>query len=377
MKFSTLSTDLYRALDTVSGALASKADKEILNCILMEKKGNLLELRATDLEVAIQHRVPVTFSDRENLTHEVVAVPAKQFLETCRALPDVPITLEVESNYNIILSHDDGSYNWRGFSGEEFPPLPVIENAQSVKFNRGRLRSGFNLVEFTVAKDISRPGMMGVLFEIAGGSARVVATDGHRLARCIFKNYEGKLDLRALVPLKAFQQATRIEGTDECTVHVTENHIAYDFGATLVIGTLINTSFPNYERAIPDENDKILHVNREEISNSVRRVNFFASQSSNHIVLDCMEDQIRINARDLERSSKGEETVLCEYRGEPTQIGFNAQYLQELLRHLPAEEISMSMGISSRAALLRPVPQGELEDVTYLIMPIMLNKIEK
>ena len=376
MHFSTSNTDLYKALDAVGGALPSKPDKEILGCILMQRQGDSLELRATDNEISIRHRLQVEFLSEPEGESDMIAVPAKQFLESCRMLPDIPITFEVGENYDILLSHDRGNYKWKGFNGDDFPVLPLIENPQSVEFDRARLKTGFNLVGFAVSKDISRPQMMGILFEILEGSARIVATDGHRLARCIFRKYEGKLDLKALAPLSAFQQATRIEDSNDCTILVDENHIAFDFGSTYVISRLLNRQFPDYERAIPDENDKVLQVSRNDILNSVRRVNLFASVNSNHILLECQDGQIKVRAWDVERSSKGAEDVTCEYNGEATEIGFNAQYLQELLRHLPAEEISMSMGLPSRAALLEPAPQGDLEDITYLIMPIMLNKIE-
>ncbi|MCY4000175.1 MAG: DNA polymerase III subunit beta [Bacteroidetes bacterium] len=375
MKFTTVNTDLYRALDTVSGAVAAKPDKEILKSILLERKEDFLELRATDMEISIRHRIPVQFLSEPDPELDLIAVPSEQFLETCRSLPEIPITFEVNPNFGVLLSHDRGQYDWMAFKGDAFPEFPSITDGQSIQFDRNQLKTGFGLIGFSVAKDISRPGMMGILFEVLEGSARLVSTDGHRLARCIFKNYEGDLDVRALAPSKAFMQAARIEGLDECKIEITENHLSFDFGYTQVISRLINASFPNYERAIPTENDKIVHVARKELLESIQRVNIFASENSNHIVLDCQDNVISINAVDIERSSKGAETVSCVYSGEPTQIGFNAQYLLDLLRYLPSDEITLSMGIPNRAALLKPVPQSDSIHLTFLIMPIMLNKL--
>lgn len=375
MKFSTNSTALYKALDTVGGVLLTKPDKEILECILLRRKGDLLELRTTDMEVAVRHNFPVQFLSEPNEQLDQVAVPARQFVETCRTLPDIPITFEVQESYRIILSHDSGQgqYDWMGFGGSSFPDFPSIENAQSIQFDREQLKSGFNQVNFAVSKDPSRPGMMGILFEILEGSARIVGTDGHRLARCIFKDYEGELDLSALAPFKAFQQVTRIEGPSECMVQVSENYLAIDFGPTHVICALINHSFPNYERAIPTENNKIVALERDDLFNSVRRVNNFASENSHQIVLDCKDDTIKVSAWDLERASNAAEELHCEYNGEATQVGFNAQYLLDLLRNLPPGEVTLAMGTPNRAALLRPVPQSDIQDLTLLIMPVMLN----
>lgn len=375
MKFSISSLALSRALETVSGALPSKADKEILKCILLKRKGDQLELRATDIQLSIQHRFPVAFSSEPDEELDLIAVPAKRFLESCRSLPDVPVTFEVKKGYAISFTHDRGSYSWIGFNGNSFPDLPEDLEGQSIQFSRERLKSGFNLVGFAAAKDISRPGMMGVLFEILNGSARIVATDGHRLARCIFNHYVGEQDVRALIPLKAFSQLVRIDGPSECTLQINDDFIVFDSGSTQLVSRLINASFPNYERAIPNENDKIVHLDREEILGSVSRINLFASENSHQILLDCKENSIHVSAQDLERSSKGAESISCEYDAEPTRIGFNAEYLLDLLRNLPSEEISLAMGTPNRAALLRPGAEREQEDLTFLLMPVMLNKL--
>ncbi|MCY4171929.1 MAG: DNA polymerase III subunit beta [Bacteroidetes bacterium] len=376
MKFTTVNTDLYRALDGVCGALPKKPEKEILKCVLLERKNDLLELRATDMEISIRHKIPVNFLSEEGDEPNVIAVPAQEFLDTCRSLPDIPITCEIDDKCKIVLSHASGQYDWMGYKGESFPEFPSITDAQEIQFDRQLLKTGFDLVGFATGQDASRPGMMGILFEILEGSARVVSTDGHRLTRCIFKSYDGDLDVKALAPHKAFQQFARIDGLDKCSIQITENHLCLDLGYAQVISRLINAKFPKYERAIPEENDKIVLVDRRELLGSIQRVNIFASENSNHIVLDCKDDTIVINAVDVERSSKGSETVNCSYSGEPTQIGFNAQYLLELLRYLPSDEITLSMGIPNRAALLKPVPQDDDIHLTFLIMPIMLNKLE-
>lgn len=376
MKFSTDSLALYKALETVSGALPTKPDKEILACIFLQRKGNFLELLAADLEIFIRHRFPVHFESEPDEVLDMVAVPAQQFLESCKTLPETPITFEVKPSHRITLSHDLGEYNWMGFNANSFPTLPEIEDAQSIKFNRNRLKSGFLSVAFTAAiNDLSRPGMNGILFEVLDGSARFVATNGHRLSRFIFKDYEGVLDVRVLAQPKLFQQVIRIEGPSECTILIGENHVSFEFGNTHLIGTLINAPFPDYERAIPNENDKLVTVGRHELLNSVHRANFFASLSSNQIILECRENQILVTAKDTERSSDGREEVSCIYNGEPTGIGFNAQLLRELIKNLPSDKITLSMGTPNRAALLKPEPQNEMEDLTFLLMPVMLNKL--
>ena len=375
MKFSTNSANLNKALDAVSGAITNKSDKEILNCILLQRQGDLLQLRATDLELTIQHSIPVEFSSSPDADFDLVAVPGEMLMESCRTLPEIPITFEITKSYKVILSHDLGKYDWMGFDGNAFPDLPPIVDPQTLEFSRERIKTGYARVGFAAIKDISRPAMMGIMFEILDGSARIVASDGHRLARCIFTDYEGELDLSSLSPPRVFQQAIRIEGPDKCLIHVGENHICFSFGNTRVVSRLINASFPNYERAIPSENDKILLMERDEILGSVQRVTAFASKNSNQIVLDCRNSEIKVSAWDLDRSSKGAETVSCDYDGKPAEIGFNALYLQDLLKNLASgSHISLAMGTPNRAALLRPSPQTDKIDLTYLLMPVMLNE---
>ena len=375
MKFSINSNDLSNALDIVSGALPSKPKADIWNCIHLHRQGDALQLRAIDSDIgfSIRHSIPIDFSSEPDEELDQIAVPAKRLLEACRALPDVPITFEARQDYSLVLEHKNGKYVWMGHNGTLFPDFPLITDGEPVKIERKRLKQAWDLVGFAASKDTSRPGMMGFFLEIEKDIVRTITTDGHRLAMCALKGFDNDTNTSALIPLRVFQQATRIAGADECTIQISKNSISFSFGSTYLVSTLLDAQFPNYRRVIPSSNDKVVLLRKDDLYNSVRRVNIFASRASHQVVLDCKEAEVKVSAHDPERSSKGRETIPCEYLGDHMQIGFNATYLQEALRYVRAEDINLALGTPNRAALITPVEQEESFEYTMLIMPVMLN----
>lgn len=378
MKFSINSNVLSEALDIVSGALSNKPKSDIWKCVHLHRLGDTLQLRTMDSELgfSIRHTLSMDFSSEPDEDLDQIAVPAQHFLEACRALPDVPITFEARQDYSIVLEHENGRYVWMGYNGTQFPDFPLISEEESVTIDRRRLKQAWDLVGFAASKDSSRIGMMGFYLEIEKDVVRGITTDGHRLAMCALKGVDNDTNATALIPLKVFQQATRIAGEDECTIQTNKDSISFSFGATCLVSTLIDAKFPNYRRVIPTSNDKVVHLRKDDLYNSVRRVNIFASRASHQVILDCKEAEVEVSAHDPERSSKGRERIHCEYLGDRMQIGFNATYLQESLRYVPAEDINLALGTPSRAALITPVEQDESFECTILIMPVMLNTFQ-
>jgi DNA polymerase-3 subunit beta len=140
-----------------------------------------------------------------------------------------------------------------------------------------------------------------------------------------------------------------------------------------VLARLIDETYPNYEAVIPDENDRNLTVNREDMLNAVKRVGLYSSSMTNQIRLDITSDTVTISAEDVERSSEAEETIHCDYDSEDMEIGFNSEYLNEVLSNVTCDEVVFELSSPNRAGIVLPREQAEDEDILMLIMPVMLN----
>lgn len=373
MKFSASSAELLRALTTVSGAVPSKSTLPILECILFEHDGDVLQLSATDLEISITQRVNVQFDSNGDGRGGRIAVPAKRLLDTLRALPDLPISFSTNEEYHITLQTDLGTYKMVGQDGADYPALPELGDETGFQTSGELLRRAISKTSFAVSKDALRPAMMGIYFQIQQERSRMVATDGHRLVRLTLESVSSSTPTNFIIPEKAMTLASRVAGDTECTIKMDGSYASFDFGNSRVLARLIDENYPNYEAVIPVENDKRLVISREAMLAAVKRVGLYSSSMTNQIRLSISQDKVEISAEDIERSSEAHETVHAEYDSDAMVIGFNAAYLTEVLSHLSASEIVFELSSPNRAGIVTPLEQREGEELLMLIMPVMLN----
>ena len=381
MKFTVSSADLLKALTTVAGAVPAKSTLPILESILFERDGDdpngSLRLAATDLEISIVQRLPVTFESNGTEGKDRIAVPARRLLDTLRALPDLPVTFASDAEFNVELTTDQGRYKMVGHDGGDYPALPSLEDAQAVETSAAVVRRAVEKTGFAVSKDAHRPSMMGVFFQVHPEHTRAVATDGHRLVKLTLHGVTAEPALDFVAPEKAIALAARAaqagDAAGACTMRVGSGFVEFDFGATRVIGRMIDEQYPNYEAVIPVENDRRLTVSRDALLAAVRRVALYSSSMTHQIRLTLRPNELTISAEDLERASEAKERVLCEYDAEPMEIGFNSDYLAQVLQNVDADDILFEFSSPNRAGVVTPAEQADGEEVLMLIMPVMLN----
>ena len=373
MKFTVSSADLLRALSTAGGAVPSKSTLPILECVLFERDGDALRLAATDLEISIVQRLAVSFEQNGTDAKQRIAVPAKRLTDTLRALPDLPITVTTDGEFNVELTTDQGRYKMVGYDGGDYPALPALDGAQAVEASSALVKRAIDKTGFAASKDALRPAMMGVLFQIRPEHTTVVATDGHRLVKLTVDDLTAENAVDVIVPEKALSLAGKAAGDGDCTIRIASGYVGFDFGDTQVIGRLIDEQYPNYEAVIPVENEKRLTVGREALLAAVRRVALYSSSMTHQIRLSLESDALTVSAEDIERASEAKERVLCDYDADAMEIGFNSQYLQEVLSNVDGEDVMFEFSSPNRAGVVSPSDPNEGEELLMLIMPVMLN----
>lgn len=370
MKFDASSAVLLKALQTVSGAVPTKSTLPILECILFEIDGGKLRLSATDLEISIIQKLDV---DAEGAGPSRVAVPAKRLIDTLRALPKLPIHFSADDDYNVVLETDKGHYKMVGHDGGDYPALPELSEETRIETAGGLLERAILKTSFAVSKDALRPAMMGIYFQIGPDSGKAVATDGHRLVKLEMDDLTADEEIDFIVPEKAMSLAARVASDEPCILTVDSGYAGFDFGDSHVLARLIDEPYPNYQAVIPVDNDKTLSADRDTMLNAVKRVALYSSSMTNQIRLSIESDKVVISAEDLERSSAANETILSEYDGEDLVIGFNAQYLTEVLGNVDSDEVHFEFSSPNRAGVVTPSDQMDGEKIMMLIMPVMLN----
>jgi DNA polymerase-3 subunit beta len=368
MDFTITRQNLHAGLAAVSASIPSKTTLPVLSNILFEAREDGIWMSGTDLDVAVRVRVPAEVKEAGSLT-----APGKKLQEITRELPDQPVEVSTRGD-QIELTCGRSRFKLNGLPADEFPSLPGIEFDEGWQVGGKSLHGLIHHTAFAVSTEESRPILNGVLWELRDGSMTMVATNGHRLARMsLSAETSGAPSADFIVPPAALQQVQRLfKEEDELRVARSGNHLGFRSEHTEVFTRLIEGTYPNYEQVIPRDNDKIAVVGKKALESAVRRMAVVASDQTHRIRMTFEEDRVHLNVLTPDLGEGHDELELA-YDGTELEIGFNANYLLEVLRYMPSEEVKLAFKAPERAATLEPVAEEE-DGVEYLclVMPLRL-----
>ncbi len=365
MKLSISRDSFQRALGAVSATVPNKATLPVLSNILLQADGSTLRLSGTDLDISTTIEVTADLDEGGAVT-----APARKLSDIVRELEEGPVHLSAEGE-EIRIESGASKFRLFGMAEDEFPSFPEVDFEEGWRMEAGELHELINRTSFAVSTEESRPILNGVLWQLRPGETRMVATNGHRLARMNRSLEEvdaPEADL--IVPPKALDQVDRLfDDDDEIRVARSENHLAFRSKERAVYTRLIEGPYPNYEQVIPDDNDKEAVVNRDALAAAVRRMAVVASDQTHRVRLIFDSDQLdfRVQTPDL---GEAEDQIRAEYDGSAMEIGFNANYLLEILRYMPEEDVLVTFKAPERAATFEPA-SGET-GYLCLVMPLRL-----
>jgi DNA polymerase-3 subunit beta len=370
MKFAVNSTELQRILAKLGTVIPSKSTMPILENILFELSGGVLTLTATDLAISLTLTLKVDGKEDGK-----IAVPAKRLMDTMRSLPDTTASFTIDTAANKVRIHTEtGQYQLTGESAKEYPQIITFKGEEHFTLETTLLRRIIHRTVFAVSTDELRPAMMGVLFQVNGNDLRAVSTDGHRLVRILHRmNDASALKKDIIVPAKALHVVMKSVEEGETTISVTDTHVKFSFNDSVLVSRLIDETYPNYESVIPADNTKHMKVNREALIASIRRVALYASQTTHQVRFQIDKDNVQLTAQDIDFGGEAKETIACNYNSDPLEIGFNSQYLVDILTHLEDKEVMMKFSTPTRAGIVSPHDDGDHDDVVMLVMPVRLT----
>ena len=373
MNFIVSSSYLLKNLSSISGVITSNPVVPILENVLFEiENGNLL-ITASDLQTSVM--VELQVESKENGS---VAIPAKILIDTLKNLPEQPVTFSIdENNYNIEINSDNGRYKLAGENSADFPKVPEISDGYSFTVNANTLALAIGNTIFSTSTDELRPAMTGVFFRLSSNSCTFVSTDGHRLVKYIRTDISGdEVDHDMIIPRKYLNLLKTIIPSDD------KNDINIEFNASnaffsndniKLVCRLIDERYPDYENVIPSDNSNSIEVDKSEILSSLKRISIYANKTTNQVRLKVSGSEILISAEDLDFSNEANERISCEHDGDDIEIGFNAKFLIEILSNIHSDKVIFKLSEPNRAGLVLPEDIEDEEDLTMLVMPVMLN----
>jgi DNA polymerase III subunit beta len=370
MKFIVSSSALLKQLQQINGVINSNTVLPILEDFLFDIDKNKLTVVATDLETVMKVHLEVEAKESGR-----VCIPAKILMDSLKNIPEQPLTFNIDKNFGIELTSDNGKYKVMGENPDNFPKEPVADDANSFTITSSALVTAINKSLFAVSNDDLRPAMTGVFFELDKTSLTCVATDAHRLVKYKRTDVSCPQKDTFIVPKKPLNllKSALPDNNDELTISYNSNHLFVQHGGTELVCRLIDARFPDYKVVIPVDNPYKLTVNKLDFQNALRRVSVFSNKSTNQVALSITGSQLQLAAQDVDFSFEGNERMACQYDGEDLQIAFNAKFLIEMLNAAETADIHIELSTPTKAGIIRPTESDENEDLLMLVMPLMLN----
>jgi len=362
MKFICERNVLLKEISMAQEIIASKNVISILSNICLEAKNDSLTIKATDLKVNFETKVPVTVVESGPAT-----VFGEKFLGILNSIPEGEIEFEQTDNkVKVKTSAKKANFQLKSMSSDKFPEFSV-SNAEYFEIPVKNFKEMINQTIFAVSDDETRFFMNGVYLEKVDNKIVMVATDGRRLAHIEkdandIKNFSG-----VIVHPKILNIITKRAGDEGLiAVSVTDKIIFIRFGSYNFSSVLLEGQFPNYRKVIPEEQPNSLSVNRTEMLDALRRVSLLVEQKSHRIYLGIKPGIMEIYTEEGEIGDAKEE-IPCKYNGEEVALALNYRYIEEPFKAINSEEVCIRFSGPSKAITIVPVPAA---DFLHVVMPM-------
>ena len=371
MKFSIHQKDLQRLLNIAGDAVPKKTTLPILSNFLIDARANTVHISATDLEISISTSAEATVD-----TPGQVAVNAKRLQEVVRELAKEQVEIHVEAG-KFILKCARSQFDLFPMPVDDFPTLAQERASFSTTLSPKTFRGLVDLSCYAVSTDETRPALRGVLVQVVASEIRFVATDSHRLSKAFAhgKFAVDKSDIReAIIPPKALVPvaAWAMESDADVEMELSGSAATFKVGATTLTSRLLQGPFPKYEQVIPKDNHKALVIGREALLASIRRVAKLSDSVSHQIRLSVRKNRLHLSVNTADIGA-AKDDLEATYAEDDLEIGYNAVYLQDILKSLETDKVQFNLNSSTTAGVVTPMESKADAQAMCLIMPLRLQ----
>lgn len=363
--------DLARLAAQMAGIAESKSTMPMLRCVLLRATDKKLTMAATDLYLSLFGGIPADVEEPGS-----IAIAAKDLVDRVKLMPDGPVTLEVKDNALTIKAKGAARrFTLRGMPGDDFPPLPTPnEAAPKLALPAGVLRKLIARTVYAVSTDETRAHLNSALLEWEGETVRMVATDGHRLAKAEATVAGRSAASTMLIPLKAVHEIGRLcdevgpsteEEPGELEIVPSGAVVFFRTGGQLFGVKTVDAQFPPYAQVIPKDSAKSAKAPRAALADAFRAVAVAASSTTGGVKLVLSKKKMKLTSESPD-SGDGADEVDVEYDGPAFTIGLNARYAIDALSALADEDVAL--GFSGELDPMVVTSEG----FTGVIMPMRI-----
>jgi DNA polymerase-3 subunit beta len=300
-----------------------------------------------------------------------ITVPARKLLDICKSLPNKSIiNFSVKDNKALVQS-GRSRFSLATLAANDFPALDAINSVNEFEIEQKTLRDLIDKTAFAMAQQDVRYYLNGLMLEVSANSLRAVATDGHRLAYCEKETTADIADIKQVIlPRKGVLELVRLlsDSEDKVKVILGSNHLQVEFGDLRLTSKLIDGRFPDYNRVMPTDGNNVITADRELLRQALIRASILSNEKYRGIRLILENNLVKLQAHNPDQEEADIELEV-DYKGDEIEIGFNVNYMLDVLNVTNSEMVQAALRDSNSSFLLTYPDQ---DDCKYVIMPMRL-----
>ncbi len=369
MKFTIERNSLLKTLGHVQSVVERRNTIPILSNVMIEADGEGVAMTATDLDISIVEKTGAAVAQPGATT-----VPAHTLFDIARKLPDgAEVELTLEDGDRLVVKAGRSRFTLACLDKEDFPTMSESDLPHRFAIAAEELKRLIDKARFAISTEETRYYLNGIYLHVAnsdaGATLRAVATDGHRLAQVEQEVPEGATGMPGIiVPRKTVAEVRKLidEYEGDVVVALSDTKMRFSFDSTVVTSKLIDGTFPDYSRVIPQGNDKMLEIDCRLFSQAVDRVSTISSDKTRSVKLSLAEDTLKLSVNSPDSGTAREE-LAAAYSSDELEIGFNSRYLMDILAQIEGDMVQVMLADPSAPTVLKDLMD---EGALYVLMPM-------
>ena len=376
MDFNINKTLFNKALSHIQNIVEKRNTIPILSNVKLSAKDNIVELSATDMDLAL-----VEYLEAEVKISGTITVPAYTLYDIVKKLPDdhkISVIYDESKNNNLKITSNKANFSLPVISADEFPNIESDNMEHSFTLPKNDLLNLFDQAKIAISTEETRYYLNGIYFHDTINSnkehvIRAIATDGHRLAKIEKKLVNGAINIPAIIiPRKTILEIIKIlsetehNKNDEVKISISKTKIRIEYNNAIILSKLIDGDFPDYEKVIPTNNNLALKTPIKSFTNAIDRVSTLSFDKGKTIKMTLNDNKLLLSA-DNSANGSAKEEISVDYNHNKIEIGFNYRYIMELTSVLEGENIELLFADSSSPTLIQ---NAQNDSSLFVLMPV-------
>ena len=358
--------NFQKAIIALQKISQNKVNSNLPGSIYISAKNNTVEMQANDFELGISF-----FVDAQVIEEGTLVIASRYFQELIRKLPGSVVELNRPENTNLLTIKSGGSeISLLTLHVDDFTLIHKFEGKNNLTIDASEMKELIDLTLYAVSVDNDRPVFSGALLDVKNNEISMVATDTHRMAvKKILMSNRNDDEIRLILPNRLLSEVSRLLPLDNpalVKISYDRNLISFSFDSVYIIGRIIEGTYPEYEKVIPNQFDAAASISTKEFTGAIERISLMAKEMSYNVIrYDWNINELRLFSENVEVGMAKEE-LTCSFQGDPFSISFNSRYIGDILRHIKGEEINLYLKKNGPMV----IRSNEQPNYTYVVTPV-------